>query len=207
MKLEFCQPIAKLESAITNLGSVVGGVAGGGTPSTANWRGGGGSIMGGLSGLTAASAGVNLVAQLFAGRSANSAANSEAELLEQQGALAQEEANVQAAQKAREGARFRSAQSRLYNSSGVLLEGSPLAMLEETRYLAQEEASALTARGQAMSDLYKKKAGQTRNQGRNALIGSTIGGALGTLNTLVAGKRLGLFGSKATTLFQSTGTP
>lgn len=99
------------------------------------------------------------------------ATGEEADLLEQQGHIAVEEAQRNATQTAFNARRFREQQANAYNGSGILLEGSPMMVLDETRRLAQEEVDAMMKQGGAYDDLYRRKAVITRNEGRAAILG------------------------------------
>jgi hypothetical protein len=117
-------------------------------------------------------------------------ANTEQEALmqEKQAQVASDEAGIAAEQKAREVQTTRSEQANAYSASGVLLEGSPLAVLEATRRLGSQEVDALMRRGAAQADLYNQQANITRNQGRASLLGSQtaydISGAQAKMQTI-----------------------
>lgn len=98
----------------------------------------------------------------------------EADSLNKQGDLAMSEAGQAALQKARDVKTFREQQANSYNGSGVLLEGSPMLVLEQTRRLGQQEVDAIINRGQAITELYRKNALITTNQGRAAILGQNI---------------------------------
>lgn len=100
--------------------------------------------------------------------------NQEAALYEQQAQIAQDEAAQTAEAKAREGQRAMQDQANQYNASGVLLEGSPLAVLDETRRLAQQEVDAIMRRGSAQSALYRRQGALIRNKGRADILGANI---------------------------------
>jgi hypothetical protein len=100
--------------------------------------------------------------------------DTEAANLNKQGDLAQSEAGMAALQKARDVKTFRENQANAYSGSGVLLEGSPMLVLENTRRLGQQEVDAIINRGQAMTELYRKNALITANQGRATILGQNI---------------------------------
>lgn len=96
----------------------------------------------------------------------------EAALYDAQAQLALDEASREAAIKARDAETFRSQQALNYSASGVLLEGSPMEVLNDTRRKAGEEIDALLARGGAQADLLRRKAASTRTVGRASILGS-----------------------------------
>lgn len=98
--------------------------------------------------------------------------NEEAGLLEEQGRIALQEAEADAQLKREEGAAVMGEQSVAYLNSGVTLEGTPLAKLAETKYRTDREIDAIMSRGMAINDLYKRRAGITRNEARSAILGS-----------------------------------
>lgn len=93
---------------------------------------------------------------------------------EDQAAQALIEAAQEATQKVRQVSAFREEQANKYLGSGVQLEGSPLQVLEETRRLGQQEVDAIFQRGLAQSELYRRGALVTRNQGRAQLLGQRM---------------------------------
>lgn len=97
--------------------------------------------------------------------------NQEADLYDQQAQIALDEAGRDAEIKARDAEKFRAQQALNYSASGVLLEGSPMEVLNETRRLASQEIDATLARGGAQADLLRQRAMQTRTVGRASLLG------------------------------------
>lgn len=67
--------------------------------------------------------------------------------------------------------KFRKQQANAYNASGVLLEGSPMEVLNETTRLATKEVNAITRRGRATADVLRRRATATLNEGRSKLLG------------------------------------
>lgn len=136
---------------------------------------------------------ISAASSIMGGLSANRAAKQEAGLMEEQGGLAQEEADREAALHARDVKRFRSQQAVAFTKNGVSLAGSPLLVLEDTRATGQEEVDSIVKSGAAERTLYNQRATITRGQGRAALIGgigqgfSTVAGGVST------GKKAGLF--------------
>lgn len=100
-----------------------------------------------------------------------------------QAARARAEAEERARESERETRRLRARQVTGFLKSGVLLEGTPLEVLEETELLGAEDAAAIRAGGQA-------RARQLRAEGRSRLIGG-IGGAAGSAFTGI--QRFGQF--------------
>lgn len=98
----------------------------------------------------------------------------EAKSLEEQAQQAMYEAGLEAQQKAREAHLFRENQANTYSASGVLLEGSPMEVLNETRSLAQQEVDMILKRGQATGNVLRGKAFNTRSEGRAAVLGQNI---------------------------------
>lgn len=98
----------------------------------------------------------------------------EAGLQDQQAQLSLDEAARDAAIKARDVKDFQEEQALRYAGSGVLLEGSPLAVLEETRRRGEEEVNAIMRRGATSASMLRQRAGMTRNAGRSALLGAEL---------------------------------
>lgn len=159
------------------------------------------SSAGALSNLVLATQAVSAIAEVGSGISAMRAANQEADALNTQAALTQAETKRDAAQKRREILSFKESQAMKFNNSGVLLDGSPLLVLQETIDLGNEEIKAITERGNAQSNLFRMRASQMRNRGRSALTGGFAGAAQGTFNTLLQGRQFGLFGNKKASAF------
>lgn len=132
--------------------------------------------------------------EVAGGFASRSAANSAARQKEAEAKVIAAETQRDLAQKKREILAFRDSQAQKFNNAGVLLEGSPLVVLEETLTQGQEELSAIANQGRARANLSISEAGSLRRQGRNALIGGFSGAASGAFNTLLQGQRFGLFG-------------
>lgn len=87
-----------------------------------------------------------------------------------QARLAQEQADLSAAEEEKAGARYRNRQAVAYLKSGVAIDqGSPLLAMQETLDTAATNARNIRATGAAQSSILKK-------QGRNALVGGLISG-------------------------------
>lgn len=108
-------------------------------------------------------------------------AQSEFGLQQQQADLVFGESLTEAARIERAGKSFAASQAHQYLSSGVLLTGSPLAVIDETRRMAQEEADSVRRRGTALADLTRMKSYQTLQYGRNALFEAEAQGVIGGL--------------------------
>lgn len=127
-------------------------------------------------------------ASIFGGLQANKAAKDEAARIEEEGRLAQQEADEEAARRAKQVRKFAARQKLSFLKNGVRLEGTPLAVLDETQAEGQAEVDAISKRGQAISRLRTSQASQTRSSGRASLIGG-FGGAASSLLTLGLGLR------------------
>lgn len=136
---------------------------------------------------------VSVGASIMGGIAANNAAKAEARNLEEQGRLAQEEHNREAARRAEEVRKFHRTQSLAFLKNGVTLAGSPLLVLDETMTQGQEEVNAISKSGDAQRTLYNQRAAQTVNSGRAALIGG-IGQAAGSAaSSYAVGREAGIF--------------
>lgn len=100
-----------------------------------------------------------------------SAAAGEQQQQNAQADLALAEANETAQQEARNTVQTRETQAQGYNSSGVMLQGSPLAVLNQTVQLGQQEIQATMARGNAQANLLRQQAYMTGSTNRAQLIG------------------------------------
>lgn len=165
--------------------------------------GAGGANLGKYYAVTQAMSALMGAASGFAGRRA---ANSEADLLNAQADLALQEARREAQLKKSSVISFRESQAQKYNASGVLIDGSPMAVLSDTVRKGNEEIDAIMKRGEAMSNLYRMRARQTRNAGTGSLLGSLFGAGSGLANSFIMGNKLGLFGNGGTTT-GNTATP
>lgn len=143
--------------------------------------------------LMGASTAMSMIGSVSKGQAAQSDANTqamlydvEAVLQEKEGDIAYQDAKQAAIQRAREVRKFQAMQATKYVQSGVTLEGTPIAVLEETRKLGQQEVDYMLKRGQSLKNLAYLRAGNTRltgevtrAQGRSALYGG-IFDAMGT---------------------------
>ena len=92
----------------------------------------------------------------------------------EQADIALQESIFAARKTAREGLEFRETQAKAYNSSGFLLEGSPMDTLNSTRNLVNEEVDAISRRGVAQTNLIRGQANRTANEGRAQILGQQI---------------------------------
>jgi hypothetical protein len=120
----------------------------------------------------------------------------EAAELNTQSELALEESRLLASQKASEVKAFREDQAQAYNSSGVLLEGSPMVVLSDTIRKGNQEIEAIEKRGKALAQLYRSRAKQTEKAGNYGLLSSVLTGGLGLASAWILGKKIGMFGNK-----------
>ena len=126
---------------------------------------------------------ISATSKIVKGIQENKAAKAEALLIEEQGALQQQEAVTEAQRQATESRKFRKKQKVAFLKNGITLAGSPLLVIEETRRESQEEVNATVRRGNAQASLAFQQAAMTRNSGRAAL----LGGIFGAAGTVVAG--------------------
>jgi len=118
-------------------------------------------------------------ASLFSGISSYMSGMDSASLLEEQGALSQDDYYRQAALTVEKGSRLRSKQTMEYISAGVEIAGTPQLMLKETLSKSRVEAAALRTTGDNVRRLYNRKAEIQENESRSSLIGGIlIAGAL-----------------------------
>jgi hypothetical protein len=89
----------------------------------------------------------------------------------QNAALTEQSTGMQANQAALEGATFEGQQAQAYNNSGVLLSGSPMKVLSQTRQLAQQQVNNIIAQGQLTSQSLLQQGTQTLNQGYASILG------------------------------------
>lgn len=95
---------------------------------------------------------------------------SEAEMLEEEGALTKTDYFRQAQLEREEGDRIRSKQTMEYVGAGVEVLGTPLLVLEETRTQSRAKAAALETTGINYERLAQKKAKLTEQRGKAGLI-------------------------------------
>lgn len=110
------------------------------------------------------------VSSIGSGMSAQSAANAQAKLQEEQGGIALKESQTNATNEAYNQSQAVGKQRLAFLANGVSLEGSPAMVLEESRRYGQSSVQAILDQGAANYNLAQKSAAVTRNQGRAAMI-------------------------------------
>lgn len=136
--------------------------------------------------LTASSVGLNL----FAGIMGMSAADAEASSLRSQARLLQTESEADIARYARETETFKAEQAMRYMKSGVTMDGSPLAILDETARVASENISAMRAKTSAQAQAMRSRGASGVAASRVAFLGN-LASAGATVAT--TGEKLGWF--------------
>lgn len=117
-----------------------------------------------------------IATQNMFGQAQYGASVEEGGLLREQGVMAVEQAEALAIQKEREVRQFASRQAVTYNQNGVLLDGSPLAVVEETRRLGAQEAAAIRSAGQYQMRELLLEANQVERGGLQSLLGTQAKG-------------------------------
>ena len=128
--------------------------------------------------LSAASA-FSAISSITGGINAQSAANQNAKLQEQQGGIALAESKVTATNTAYNLNQEIGAQRLAYQANGVSLEGSPAIVQDQATKYGQTQVNAILQQGAAQYTLAQENAAVTKNQGRAALIAG-FGQAAGT---------------------------
>lgn len=128
------------------------------------------------------------------GYAASKAAKKEANMLNDQAATAEEQAQLEARRRAEDVRKFEKRQKLAFLKNGVTLEGSPLLVLEETLRLGQEEVDSIIRAGASQGRLLREKAGITKRQGRAAMIGGIGNAATSVIGTYAIGSQAGLWG-------------
>lgn len=126
-------------------------------------EGGGGTGYGAAAGTLAATQAVQ-----------QSSIDMQASLYEDQAKLALSEADMAAQQKAREVKQFREQQALGYSGGGVLLEGTPMKVLNDTRAQGLLEIQAIESRGAAQANMYRMQSSIMQNEGRAQMLGQTM---------------------------------
>lgn len=109
---------------------------------------------------------------IFSGIQANKSAKKEAALQREQANILLSESQQQADRTRRAGKKLLGQQVSYYTGQGVSLEGSPLAMLQETSMDIQSDIDAILNRGYAQYKLGTAQSKMTKSSGRTAFIGS-----------------------------------
>lgn len=111
-----------------------------------------------------------MMSNLASGERERQAYYKEAALQREQASLFADEAEMAAIQKQREVRLFREDQAHKYLAGGVLLDGSPLAVLDETRRLGDQEVAAIRRSGAARAKLVRLKADNLEQAGMESLL-------------------------------------
>lgn len=134
--------------------------------------------------LLAGAIGFSAVSSIAGGISAQSTANQQAKLQEQQGGIELDEAKTNATNEAFNQTQAQEKQKLAFLANGVSLEGSPSAVLAQSKTYGQTQVDAILKQGAAQYNLAQENAAVTKNQGRAALIAgfgqavsTTAGGA------------------------------
>lgn len=131
------------------------------------------------------------ISSTIGGFSAMNAANTEAGLQKQQGALALSEAQSNAQNTAFNLTQEVGRQQISFLANGVSLEGSPSAVVKSSTAYGQQQVQSILNEGAAQDKLAIAQASQTQNQGRAALIAGISQGigsaATGASNLYKAG--------------------
>lgn len=138
---------------------------------------------------------MSALGDIAGGFSQNASGASQAAMYNAQAGEALREAMAAAKAKAREVGEFQSQQVMDYVHSGVIIEGSPVRVLERTRKLGQQEVDAIVASGKAQARLYAMQGAMAKNGARNSLIGSIFKAGMTGLNGYMNAKRIGLYGN------------
>lgn len=129
-------------------------------------------MIGGLRGAKAASSpGIAPLMYMISGQEQQQAANAEANNLATQSSLAYEQSLLDAQQNDRQVTQFKEDQALRFASSGITLGGSPLAVLESTQQLGNQQSNAILRRGKEVSGLYEQEGLQMLRQGSAAAFG------------------------------------
>ncbi len=127
----------------------------------------------------AAATAFSAISSIGGGINAQSAANQNAKLQEQQGQIALDESKVTATNTAYNLNQQIGQQRLAYLANGVSLEGSPAIVQDQATKYGQTQVDAILKQGAAQYTLAQENAAVTRNQGRAALIAG-FGSAVGT---------------------------
>ncbi len=112
------------------------------------------------------------------------------DIAESKGRMLRAEAEADAVRYAEQARSLRGQQAVSYIKSGVTLEGSPLDVLDHDALVAQENISAIRARGAAGELEQLNQAAAARIAGRNAFIAGITGGAKTMSNAFALGSKL-----------------
>lgn len=127
-------------------------------------------------------AAISAGANIYSGFQKKKALESEGELVAKQGELMYQESLKEAEMIRREGEIFAQKQSLQYIASGVVLGGSALITLKQTRMFAEEQASATERRGKAGMELSYAKRDIAKKEGTASIIGGFGNAAISVLS-------------------------
>ena len=116
------------------------------------------------------------ISSVAGGVSSMVAANGEAALQKQQGAIAESEAQTNATNEAYNQNQAVGRQQISFLANGVSLEGSPSTVVKSSQAYGQSVVNAILKQGASQQALANAQAVQTQNQGRAALIAGISSG-------------------------------
>lgn len=115
-------------------------------------------------------AGVSALASIYGGFQEKKAYKEQAALQRDQAVLAVQEAEEEAARREEERDRLMARQRVSFLANGVKLNGSPLAVLDDTAYQYNKEIKAIRRRGVAESNFMRREARILEDKGRAAVL-------------------------------------
>ena len=115
------------------------------------------------------------IGSMYGGFTAHAAAGQEAKLQEQQGQIAEQEAQVNATNEAFNQTQQVERQRIAFLANGVSLEGSPSMVIAASKDYGQRQVNAILAQGAARSNLAYEEASITLDKGRAALVSGGLG--------------------------------
>lgn len=136
---------------------------------------------------------VQTIGGVLGAMSAKQSADDEAEALEQQAELARQEDLEEARRLDIEHRKFLARQSVMFLKGGVVLKGSPLLILQETREEREKQVKAQKERGEARFALGIGRAARVEREGRASLVGGLVGTATSVTSMFLSGKTAGIF--------------
>jgi len=151
-------------------------------------------------------AAVSAISSISGGMQKQSSARREAQALEDQALLTEQEAQIEAKIHATRVRKFAANQKSAFLKNGVTLDGSPLAVLDETYKFGQEEVDSIIRSGSAKARLYRQRADITRNEGRSALLSGLSTGVGSFISRGMSAYGADLFGGSASNLNGSPNT-
>lgn len=141
-----------------------------------------------------ASAGISAVGAVAQGNSAKAMADYNAQVSENDAAAARAAANYEEGRLRERSARLLSAQRAAIAASGIDLEGSPLAVMEETALEAEMDALAIRQQGSVAAARSMSQAALSRMEGKAAKTASYFQAGASLLNGASAYGRI--YGAK-----------